>query len=230
VRCRPQSGWQFLAQLRTLHWRLRGRCHRSPKVQLWHPRYVEERAHYLHVLAAYKIQQTILRHKYLPNHYCGCFTKLADSATVLVNESPEKTSNIKINLALLVIEGPWRCCCLPLMKIYHLIEKAACLGLSTKDTDCFIRVQRVERRVENIGLQGEIIRYTAPVYCARFIVCCVFNIDTSNERLFNHHSAEDGDGRLPITDEDPPPNIAPFSSFKPGIAVSGKVGWQSLIV
>jgi hypothetical protein len=104
------------------------------------------------------------------------------------------------------------------------------LGLSTKDTDSFIRVQRGERRVENIRLQGEIIRYTAPVYCARFVVCCVFNIDTSDKRLFSRYFAEDGDGRLPITDKDPPPNIAPFSGFKPGIAVFGKIEWQSLIV
>ena len=121
-------------------------------MQLRHLRYVEERAHYLHVLAAYTIQQTNLRHIYLPNHYCRCFTKVADSTTVLVNESPEETSNAKIKLALLIIEGPWRCCCLPLMEIYRLIEKTACLGLSTKDTDCFICIQRGERRVENIGL------------------------------------------------------------------------------
>jgi hypothetical protein len=183
-----------------LYLRIEFHCHRSPNVQLGHPRYAEERAHYLHVLVAYNIQQMTLRHKYLPNHYCGCFTEVADSATVLVNESPEETSDPKIKLALLVIEGPWRCCCLPLMKIYRLIEKAACLGLSTKDTDSFIRVQRAERRAENIGLQGQIIRYTAPVYCARFVSCRVFKIDTSDERLFSHYSAEDGDGRLPITD------------------------------
>lgn len=106
----------------------------------------------------------------------------------------------------------------------------ACLSLATKDTNCFIRVQGAERRVENIGLQGEKIRYTTPIYCARFVLCSVFNVDASDESLVSRQSAEHRDGRLPITDEDSPPNIASFSSFKPGITVFGKIGWHALIV
>jgi hypothetical protein len=60
----------------------------------------------------------------------------------LINENPEEILKVNIKLALLGIERPSRC--LSLMKIYHSIEKMACLSLSTKDTDYFNRVRRSE--------------------------------------------------------------------------------------